>query len=136
MSGGGLLPSLALFVPYLTLFAVLAGPGGALAQNVGPDETVRPNGAVRQELALTPTQRRAIYDAVIRQRVRPSVPGVAAAIGAPVPQAAELGALPDPTAAGDPPAALLKYAMVEDDVVVVDPISMCVVDIIHSGAKP
>jgi len=51
--------------------------------------------------------------------------------------------LPDPVVgnadqmADDPNARVLKYAMVADDVVVIDPIVMRVVDVIHrAGVKP
>ncbi len=115
-------------------------PAGARAQNLDPDEAVSPDGSVRQEFVLTAAQRNAIYDAVMQQRLRPSGIGISVAIGAPVPRSAELRDLPDPTASGDAwiksSACDLKYAMVEDDVVVVDPLRMQVVDVIRGGAKP
>lgn len=127
--------------PYLRLralisFALLFGAGGACAQSASPDEAVGPNGAVTQRLALTPVQRSAIYNAVVQQRMRGSSRGIAATIGAPVPPSTVLRDLPDQAALGSGEAGLLKYAMVADDVVVVDPISMRVVDVIHRGARP
>jgi hypothetical protein len=114
--------------------------GGSRAQNFGPVEAVAPNGAVRQELALTAAQRSAIYNAVVQRRLRPPGTRIPVAIGAPVPRSAELLDLPDPTAAGEAwiksSASDLKYAIVEDDIVVVDPLRMQVVEIIHGGAKP
>jgi hypothetical protein len=110
------------------------------AQNLDPVEAVGPNGSVRQELALTAAQRSAIYNAVVQRRLRPSGIPIPVAIGAPVPRSADLHDLPDPAAAGDAwiksSASDLKYAMVEDDIVVVDPLRMQVVDIIHGGTKP
>jgi hypothetical protein len=46
-----------------------------------------------------------------------------------------LGDLPYVPVLGDD-ADVLKYATVERDVVVVDPIRMRVIDVIHSGAGP
>jgi len=129
-----------IWLPSLVAFAFILGTAGAGAQTVGLDEAVSVNGAVVQKLALTEAQKSAIYSAVRRQR--PRVPtttmpvGIRAAVGAPVPHAAELADLPDQAVANEPWAAYLKYAMVEDDVVVVDPIGMRVVSIIHGSTKP
>lgn len=125
------------------LAASLLGITGAAAQSTGPDESVGPPGSVMQQIILTPQQRRAIYEAVGRQRVRSPELAVAAVVGAPVSPAALLHDLPDAPlgnpeqATDDTNARLLKYAMVADDVVVVDPIAMRVVDVIHrDGVKP
>jgi len=123
-------------LPSLIVCAVLFVGCGASAQTAGPDEAVGPNGAVTQKLALTVVQRNAIYNAVVQQRVRSSSRGMAAAIGAPVPPSVALRDLPDQAAVGTAGTGVLKYAMVEDDVVVVDPITMRVVDVIHQGARP
>ena len=56
------------------------------------------------------------------------------AVGAAVSRAVPLSELPED--AGINAATFLKYAMVEDDVVVVDPIQMRVVEIIHGAARP
>jgi hypothetical protein len=53
-----------------------------------------------------------------------------------VPPSIDLLDLPDQATVNDPAAALLKYAMVERDIVVVDPLSMRVVDVIRGGANP
>lgn len=127
----------------LVLVASALWTTGAVAQSIGPDESVGSPGAVTQQTILTPQQRRAIYDAVGRQRVRSPELAVAAVVGAPVPPAALLHDLPDPPlgnpeqAADDANVRVLKYAMVADDVVVIDPIAMRVVDVIHrDGVKP
>ena len=129
-----------IWLPSLVAFAFILGTAGAGAQTVGPDEAVNANGAVVQKLALTEAQKSAIYNAVRRQRPRVSTATVSGAIpvavGAPVSPAATLADLPDQAAANEPWAAYLKYAMVEDDVVVVDPIGMRVVGIIHGSTKP
>jgi hypothetical protein len=100
-------------------------------------------GAVTQQLVLTEAQKTAIYNAVLQQRVHGSAgtPGaVPAAVGAPVSPAAELTGLPDQAAAqasvDDALAMNLKYAMVEDDIVVVDPFRMRVIEVIHGNARP
>jgi hypothetical protein len=128
--------ALGLAISVLTVSVLPISVDGAFAQTVGPDEAVNPNGAVGQALVLTAAQKNAIYNAVIRQRVKISTPDVPTAIGAAVPPSAALGDLPDQAVVGDVSTTLLKYAMVEDDLVVVDPIKMCVVDVIHSGVKP
>ncbi|MGB6535211.1 MAG: hypothetical protein WBF58_04535 [Xanthobacteraceae bacterium] len=121
----------------LFLAALLCGTaaGGAFAQSIGADEAVGPGGTVTRNLTLTAVQRRVIYDAVVRQRVQASGSAIVAAIGAPVPPTAALRDLPDP-AAGLAAAGFLKYAMVENDVVLVDPIGMRVVDVIHGRLHP
>jgi hypothetical protein len=118
------------------LLGLFFGIAPALAQSAGPDETIQPNGTVKQTLALTAGQRSAIYNIVIRQRVNPQADQIAVAVGAPVPPTSELVDLPDQATVNSPSAALLKYAMVHGDVVVVDPVTMRVVDVIRNGAKP
>jgi hypothetical protein len=108
----------------------------ALAQSAGPDEAIQPNGTVRQSLPLTAGQRSAIYNIVIRERAKPHADPVSVAVGAPVPPTIDLVDLPDQATANNPSAALLKYAMVHGDVVVVDPVAMRVVDVIRNGFKP
>ncbi len=120
----------------LGLFGLVFGIAPALAQSAGADETIQLNGTLRQNLALTAGQRSAIYDIVIRERVKPHADQIAVAVGAPVPPTIELVDLPDLATADNPSAAVLKYAMVHGDVVVVDPVAMRVVDVIRNGAKP
>ena len=108
----------------------------ASAQSAGPDEAIKPNGAVEQQFALTTGQRQAIYNLVIQQRVKPRSRELSVAVGAPVPPSTELTDLPDQVAADDPSSASLKYALVENDIVVVDPAAMRVVEVIHNGARP
>jgi hypothetical protein len=118
------------FVAVMTMGLTL-GSAAALAQAVAPDEAVRPDGAVAQKLTLTAAQKSAIYNAVFRQPVRPVAVELAAHVGAPVPPSAPLRDLPDQATTSEPWAAVLKYALVENDVVVVDPVMMRVVDVIH-----
>ena len=123
-------------VPALTLIALLCSATAATAQSATPVERVQPNGTVAQPLALTPAQRGAVYNNVKRQRVHTPTAGVAASVGAPVAPTVALRDLPDASAVGDGAGEFLKYATVEGDVVVVDPIRMRVVEVIHSGAGP
>jgi hypothetical protein len=115
---------------------LVAGSTAALAQSAGLDEAVGPHGAVMQKHALTPGQKNAIYNAVSQQKVRPPADRIAPAVGAAVPPSTELLDLPDQVHGGNTSSAVLKYAFVEDQVVVVDPIAMRVVDVIRGGARP
>ena len=101
-----------------------------------PDEAIQPDGTLRQNLALTAGQRSAIYNIVIRQRAKPHADPMSIAVGAPVPPTIDLVDLPDQATVNNPSTALLKYAMVHGDVVVVDPVAMRVVDVIRNGVKP
>ena len=118
------------------LLGLFFGVAPALAQSAGAIETVQPDGTVTQTLALTAGQRTAIYNIVIRERAKPHAEQIAVAVGAPVPPTVDLVDLPEQATADNPSTALLKYAMVHGDVVVVDPVAMRVVDVIRNGAKP
>jgi hypothetical protein len=118
-----------------TLLGLLSGTLGASAQSAGLDEAIGPHGAVTQKNELTPGQKNAIYNIVIQQKIRAPADRIAPAVGAPVPPSTELLNLPD-EAHGDTSLALLKYAFVEDQVVVVDPIAMRVVSVIRGNARP
>jgi len=122
-------------LPALTVLICLAGTGGALAQSVEPDEAIKPNGTIDQKTAFTAAQEHAIYNAVMTHQLRSSSAGVPVAVGAAVPQAVELPELPDQVATEAAPDTPLKYAMVEGDVVVVDPVTMLVVDVIRGNAR-
>jgi hypothetical protein len=110
------------------------GMSGAFAQSVGPDEGVSRDGEIAQPLSLTPSQKSALYNAVLQQRGRTSTMRIDPTIGATVSRSVELADLPDQAGIDD--SFVLKYAMVEGDVVVVDPIRMRVVDIIHGSTRP
>ena len=118
------------------LLGLFFSVAAALAQSAGPDEAIQPDGTLRQNLALTAGQRSAIYNIVIRQRAKPHADPMSITVGAPVPPTIDLVDLPDQATADNPSAALLKYAMVHGDVVVVDPVAMRVVDVIRNGVKP
>jgi hypothetical protein len=119
-----------------TLATIVLSATAAFAQSATPDEAMSPNGGVALGLTLTPAQKSAIYNAVFQQRAKPSAVMISTAVGAPVPQAAELSDLPAAATGDNPQAADLKYATVDKDVVVVDPVRMRVVDVIHDGIAP
>ena len=120
----------------LTALLLFLGSSAAVTQTVGPDEAIEAGGTVSQKLVLTPAQKNAIYNAVTQQHlVDASSPRVSSAIGAPVPPSVELHELPDQAAADDP-STTLKYATVENGIVVIDPIEMRVVEVIHDIGKP
>ena len=78
----------------LAFFVLLSAVCGATAQTAGPDEAIRPNGGIAQKTLLTPAQRNAIYNAVIRQKVPTSSHGITAVVGTPVPPSVLLSDLP------------------------------------------
>jgi hypothetical protein len=94
-------------------------------QNVDPRlGTIAP----AAQLTLTPEQKTAIFDAVQPAEAKVKAPGnVPATVGAQVPPATELYFLPDRALAIAPEA---KYTVAQNRVVLVDPTTMRVVDVI------
>jgi hypothetical protein len=123
-------------VSSLVLILVLCSAAGAAAQMVGPDEAIGAKGGITQKLALSQAQRAAIYNAAVRQKVPSSSRGITPVVGSPVLPSVPLFDLPSATNIEAAELRFLKYAMVEDKVVVVDPIRMRVVDVIYGGATP
>jgi hypothetical protein len=82
-------------------------------------------------IRLTAEQKSAIAEAVRRDNkaVEPAVSFVPS-VGAPVPPAIELYMLPDPVLAQVPAAKTVKYTVVKNQLLLVDPTNMRVVDII------
>ena len=111
------------------LLALAARMPQATAQAVGPDEAHGTPARLAPHIVLSPAQKRAVYTAVSRQRLRSSAAELS--VGAAVPRSAVLLTLPDAARSGDLSGQYLKYAMVDDNVVLVDSISMRVIDIIH-----
>jgi Protein of unknown function (DUF1236) len=103
----------------------------AAAQAVGADEAHSAPARPAPHLALSPAQKRAIYTAVLRQRLRTSAADIPLTVGATVPRSTVLLALPDAAQSDD--LSVLKYATVDDNVVIVDPVSMRVIDVIRSA---
>ncbi len=119
----------------MVFLTCLSSTGGALAQSAGPDEAISPGGAVTQTFALSPAQRNAIYNAVFAHKSRGSAPEIATAIGAPVPLSSQLQDLPEPAGVGNTDVEPLKYGLAQNDVVIVDPIEMRVVDVIRGSGR-
>jgi hypothetical protein len=119
-------------VSSLVLVLVLCSAAGAAAQMVGPDEAIGAKGGITQKLALSQVQRAAIYNAAVPSSSR----GITPVVGSPVLPSVPLFDLPSATNIEAAELRFLKYAMVEDKVVVVDPIRMRVVDVIYGGATP
>ncbi len=123
---------IALPIPIVTaLLALAAGMPQATAQAVGPDEAHGAPVRLAPHIALSPAQKRAIYAAVSRQRLRTSAADIPLIVGATVPRSTVLLTLPEAARDGDLSGQYLKYATVDDNVVLVDSISMRVIDIIH-----
>lgn len=121
----------------ISLVAALLGIASTMsqpaAQALGPDEAHDAPARVRPNVTLSPAQKRTIYNAVLQQRLRTSPADIPLIVGALVPRSAMLLMLPD-HAAGASSAQFLKYAMVDNNVVVVDSISLRVIDIIRGAA--
>jgi hypothetical protein len=107
----------------------------AAAQAVQADEAHGAPTRLAPHIALSPAQKRAIYTAVSRQRLRTSAADIPLSVGATVPRSAVLLTLPDAARGDDLSVQYLKYATVDGNVVLVDSISMHVIDIIR-GAGP
>jgi hypothetical protein len=122
-------------LPISLLVALAAMMPQARAQALGPDEAHGTASRVVPQIALSPAQKRAVYSAIVRQRLRTSVRDIPLSVGAVVPRSAVLLALPDAVGRDDSPVRYLKYATVDDNVVLVDSISMRVIDIIRSAGR-
>ena len=122
---------IALPIPIVAALVLAAGMPQATAQAVGPDEAHGAAARLASHIALSPAQKRAIYAAVSRQRLRTSAADIPLIVGATVPRSAALLTLPDAARGGDLSGQDLKYATVDDNVVLIDSISMRVIDIIH-----
>jgi len=81
---------------------------------------------------LTPQQRSAIYQTVIKDKLRtPPPPNMTATVGTQIPPVTELYALPDSIVADSPSAKFYKYTVAESQVIIVDPTNMKVIDVIR-----
>ena len=102
--------------------------------SIGPtDETVMHGGpnALPTQLALTSAQKAIIRDSVRQESAKAASPiNFVVAIGAPVPPSLELYLLPDAALKAVPEAKIVKYTVVQEKIVLVDPTNMRVVDVI------
>jgi hypothetical protein len=85
-------------------------------------------------LALTPAEKAAIGDAVRQDKAKPNAgaaPKSPVSIGAQLPASIALRILPDAALAQAPAAKTVQYTVIGNQVVLVDPTNMRVVDIIN-----
>ena len=114
------------FAASVNVAAAQAGfPGGAGdAQSKAMSEP--------SQLRLSPAQRTAILSAVLQESAKIAPPPhFQASIGGEVPPSIELYILPSGAMAQSPELRSLKYTMVQNQVVLVDPTTMRVIDIIR-----
>jgi hypothetical protein len=109
--------------------ALLASAGTASAQTtVITREPVESRTVVTTEpLQLTPVQRRTIYRTIVRERVSPAQPTVEYRVGARAPENVQLFSMPQEVAVEVPAIRSYKYMVVNDRVVLVDPVTSEVV---------
>jgi len=117
---------------------VLVGGIDAASAQIGStpptiqDGTIGRGDPLSKQLRLTEAQRSAIASAVRRDNkaAEPSVSFVPS-VGAPVPPAIELYLLPDAILVEVPEAKQVKYTVVKNQLILVDPTNMRIVDIIQ-----
>ena len=108
--------------------------GMVAAQTAGIEEVVNEQG-VAQKLALTASQRSAIYQEVHTDKSKVAPSRFAAQVGAEVPPMIELYMLPDDILANNPETKLYKFTKVDDAIVLVDPTRMRVIAVIGPRMK-
>lgn len=119
------------------VFALMLGGLATASAQIGSTPPALQEGTIGRsdpttaQLRLSETQKSAIAEAVRRENkaAEPSVSFVAS-VGAPVPPAIELYILPDAVLAEVPAAKTVKYTVVKNQLVLVDPTNMRVVEII------
>jgi hypothetical protein len=110
--------------------AFVSGIGVAAADPPGTEGSAQSGSVSPSQLKLSPAQRMAILNAVLRNSAKIAAPtNFQAAVGRPVPPSIELYVLPSD--AQSPELRGLKYTMVQNQVVLIDPATMRVVDIIR-----
>ena len=109
------------------VFALVCGIGEGAAQ-VGPSGQSQP-----AQIHLDAAQRAAIVTAVRDVKNPPPAHSFSISVGAQVPPSIELYALPISALSQAPEVRALKYTTVQNQVVLVDPTSMRIVDVIRPG---
>ncbi len=108
-------------VTAIALFATI-GAAAAAGSTTAPGKSA---------LKLTSTQRHEIYQDVSKQKMSQAIPAkFAATVGEMVPSSVKLGRLPASAIKQVPAAKSYKYAMLGEDVVLVNPSSKKVADVI------
>ena len=116
---------------YGTIVLALACGIGTGAAQVGPAGQPQTSGAA--QIQLDAAQRAAIVTAVRDVRIAPPGHSFNITVGAQVPPSIELNYLPIAALSQAPEARALKYTMVQNQVVLVDPTNMRIVDVIRPG---
>jgi hypothetical protein len=121
-------------LPFTLMF--FTGPQPVIAQSIIAQSVLAQANdvATEQKLELTPAERSAIYATVSKDKSKVAPQPFSTTIGADVPPMIELYSLPDETVADNPAAKLYEYTVVENEVVVVDPTKMRIVDKIGPAA--
>jgi hypothetical protein len=111
--------------------AFVSGIGVAAADPPGTEGSAQSGSASPpSQLKLSPAQRMVILNAVLRNSAKIAAPtNFQAAVGQPVPPSIELYVLPSD--AQSPELRGLKYTMFQNQVVLIDPTTMRVVDVIR-----
>jgi hypothetical protein len=116
----------------LGLLALAGIPGRAGAQS--PPSPSLGSADPAAPFALTPAERAAILDAVRQDRAQPNgkmPPSSPVSVGVELPASIALRILPDTALAQAPAAKTVQYTVIDNQVVLVDPTNMRVVDIIR-----
>jgi hypothetical protein len=124
--------SFCIAVLLLAPLALLGIPGPAGAQAPSPPALGLADPAA--PLALNPAQRAAIRDAVRQDKLKPDAkmpPNTQVSVGVQLPASIALKILPDAALAQAPAAKTVQYTLIDNQVVLVDPTNMRVVDIIR-----
>jgi hypothetical protein len=112
------------------VLALACGIGAAAAQ-VAPSGQPQTSGGA--PVQLDAAQRAAIITAVRDVKIAPPGHSFNTSVGAGVPPSIELNYLPVAALSQAPEARALKYTMVQNQVVLVDPTNMRIVDVIRVG---
>ena len=116
---------------YGTIVLALACGIGTGAAQVGP--AGQPHTSDAAQIHLDAAQRAAIVTAVRDVRIPPPGHSFNISVGAQVPPSIELSYLPTAALSQAPEARVLKYTMVQNQVVLVDPTNMRIVEVIRLG---
>jgi uncharacterized protein DUF1236 len=119
----------------LLLMAGAAAAQTTIIQRDSPSTTViqreTPSVMTRERVELTPEQRTTIYRTVTRERVRAVPETVDARLGARVPRSVELREMPTTVVTEVPDVRRYRYMVVNNEVLLVDPATSEVVEIIR-----
>ncbi len=115
------------------VLALASGIGLAAAQVGSPGAGADPGGLSQpSQIKLSPAQKTAIFNAVRQDGPKGAAPtNFQASVGGPVPPSIELYTLPSGAVSQSPELRTLKYTMAQNQVVLVDPTTMRVIDIIR-----